>query len=403
MHVYEPLVNGRLVTIELIAVNEQFFPVRSLEKAVRKWDQYIAGAVEITQGQPVKLDLGEDRALSNKQFEEIVLRCKYSGQSAINLIVAPDFEYFKTRGRYKYESPGRNVRQTISINAKICNESASKIPLVSEEDFWSVVILHELCHALNVPARKMHAHVDGQHCAKPECVLYSRVDARSVTAGILTLGPPRGLCRLCREEILEAQKAAGGEFYDNSKYYDRFKDLIALNPGSIDAYAQAGLQYMSEKDYDKAVESLSALLEKSPEYKYPSIADGMSAMTLRAMCHYNEKNHEKALADLKQAIQITPDDPTAPNFYALILSTSSQAELRNGKVAIEAASKACELTGWNDPSHLDVLACAYAETGDFDSAVKYERQAISLSKDGSIGELNRRFEMFQNRQAFRAP
>ena len=40
--------------------------------------------------------------------------------------------------------------------------------------------------------------------------------------------------------------------------------------------------------------------------------------------------------------------------------------------------KACELSNWSEQDHLQALAAAYAENGDFDKAVKYQTQAINM-------------------------
>lgn len=45
------------------------------------------------------------------------------------------------------------------------------------------------------------------------------------------------------------------------------------------------------------------------------------------------------------------------------------------------AIRACELTKWKEPSEIDTLAAAYAESGDFDEAVKYQTQAINMKSD----------------------
>ena len=72
-------------------------------------------------------------------------------------------------------------------------------------------------------------------------------------------------------------------------------------------------------------------------------------------------------------------EPKMLNHFAWELATSPVAELRNGKWAVELATDACTSTSYKDANHLASLAGAYAETGDFDLAVKWSEKSLELT------------------------
>jgi hypothetical protein len=61
------------------------------------------------------------------------------------------------------------------------------------------------------------------------------------------------------------------------------------------------------------------------------------------------------------------------------MATCPEQSIRNGQVAIADAKRACELTKWKFGSYVDTLAAAYAEAGDFDSAIRNEEKAIGTA------------------------
>jgi hypothetical protein len=75
----------------------------------------------------------------------------------------------------------------------------------------------------------------------------------------------------------------------------------------------------------------------------------------------------------------------------------------NGQQAIKDAKDACSIMVWKDENRIDTLAAAYAEMGDFDSAVQYALQALS-TKDTSPTDtkrIQRHLELFQQHEPIR--
>ncbi|HTU24784.1 MAG TPA: tetratricopeptide repeat protein [Pirellulales bacterium] len=64
---------------------------------------------------------------------------------------------------------------------------------------------------------------------------------------------------------------------------------------------------------------------------------------------------------------------------ALILATSPDATVRNGRQAVELAEKAGEICGRNKPQVMDALAAGLAETGHFSAAVDVAEQAAAIA------------------------
>ena len=71
------------------------------------------------------------------------------------------------------------------------------------------------------------------------------------------------------------------------------------------------------------------------------------------------------------------------------------------------ATRVCELSEWESDRELVVLAAAYAEVGDFDSAVKYQLLALKIMalkkfkpSSSEFAEQNRRLELYRHQKPF---
>jgi tetratricopeptide (TPR) repeat protein len=110
--------------------------------------------------------------------------------------------------------------------------------------------------------------------------------------------------------------------------------------------------------------------------------DNADALRGRGDAYLNLGKHAEAIADFNAALETDPENDGLLNNLAWVLATSPMDDQRNGQRAIELATKACELTAYEMPHILSTLAAAYAETGEWETAIKYSEQAVEKGKDG---------------------
>ena len=70
---------------------------------------------------------------------------------------------------------------------------------------------------------------------------------------------------------------------------------------------------------------------------------------------------------------------------------------------IERATEACKLNGWTVSGHVETLAAAYAEAGDFDSAINYQNKAIELTPNDAefVKEMKERLKLYGEKKPYR--
>lgn len=119
--------------------------------------------------------------------------------------------------------------------------------------------------------------------------------------------------------------------------------------------------------------------------------------------HLANKEYDKAMANYAEAIKLNPKDTRPYERLAWVLATVPKDELRDGKKAVEYAKKACELTDWKNPDYLATLSVAFAESGDFKEAIKWQTKALEapeLEKDKGE-EYRQRLKMYENGKPYR--
>ena len=91
------------------------------------------------------------------------------------------------------------------------------------------------------------------------------------------------------------------------------------------------------------------------------------------------------------------------NTAAWILATDPDSNLRDPKTALNFAKKACELSDGKNAPALDTLAVAYAANGDFDSALRWQAQAIERGANESADEragFLQRYKLYEAKKPF---
>jgi tetratricopeptide (TPR) repeat protein len=180
----------------------------------------------------------------------------------------------------------------------------------------------------------------------------------------------------------------------NDKAIADLDQALKLDPENPAAYGIRGGAWAGKKELDKAIADFSRLIQLEPTNAWAYSSRGLALAEL--------KRFDKAIADLDRALELDPENPDALNGCAWFRATCPVATFRDGALARKTATKACELTGWQQPGLLDTLAAAHAESGDFASAVKCQSKAIELETDANEkAEFGDRLKLYKEKKPYR--
>jgi tetratricopeptide (TPR) repeat protein len=190
---------------------------------------------------------------------------------------------------------------------------------------------------------------------------------------------------------------------DYSQAIQLYDQAIQLNPKDAFAnlsrpiaYHDRGLIYDDKGDYDKAIADYSQAIQLDPKRA--------SFYHDRGLACKHKGDYDRAIADYDQAIQLEPKYAKAYDALAWLLATCPQAAFRDGKKAVENATKACDLSQWKNPYLVDTLAAACAEAGDFDNAVRWENKYLETPNlnASDAADAKSRLALYQTQQPYHA-
>lgn len=204
-----------------------------------------------------------------------------------------------------------------------------------------------------------------------------------------------------------------------------FCESIRLDPKNVGARTNLGLARSQQGDLGGAIAEFREAIRLDPHFSTAhsslgaalrvkgdlaeAIAEHREAIRLDPMdanAHNNfgialrdQGDWVGAVAEHREAVRLDPKDQDALNNLALVLADGPN-RVRDGKLAVSHATRACVLTGWKNAQYIDTLAAAYAVIGEFDQAIAFQTKALSFSNyDKKYGAAARaRLNLYQRKQ-----
>lgn len=209
-----------------------------------------------------------------------------------------------------------------------------------------------------------------------------------------------------------------------------FDKAIELNPGHADAWFNRGELKFGQRRYDDAIADYNQALRLNPNdaaayssrghakwgaQQHPSAVEDYDrairlnpknalAYTHRGLAYTEQGLYDRAAVDYRKAMELDPNLGAALQGAAWLMATCPDERFRDTKKAVEAASKALQVDGWNDYRYIDTLAAAYASAGRFDDAQSTMKEAIKHAPQENadiLRELSERMALYEQGKAYR--
>ena len=183
-------------------------------------------------------------------------------------------------------------------------------------------------------------------------------------------------------DFAEARMNLGEALLETGKFLEaagQFEKVLSANPGSVRVRDYLGQALARQGKLDAAAAEWLAAIQIDPK-------DNAARFFLGGAL-YQQGRIDEAIARWREGLAKDPDDLAILGQLAWVLATDPDAAFRNGAEALSLAQRAVGLSRELDPAVLDVLAAAYAESGDYKKASETCRRAMELAATHSEPEL----------------
>jgi tetratricopeptide (TPR) repeat protein len=179
-----------------------------------------------------------------------------------------------------------------------------------------------------------------------------------------------------------------------------FQKAAAIRPEFVEAQNNLGSSLLQKGRVDEAISHLRKALETKPDY---------------AQAHYNLGNAylqkgltDDAIGEFQKLLLLQPGSPQARASLGGIawrLATSPVASQRNGVKAVELARELERIAGNASSTTAEILAAAYAETGQFEQAAATGQRALELARKenngATVAAIQAQFNFYKAGKPFR--
>ena len=160
-------------------------------------------------------------------------------------------------------------------------------------------------------------------------------------------------------------------------------------------YSQRAAAYASQDNHHGAIADLTTAIQIDPTNAY--------VYAIRGLLYSQTGDYKSGLSDCYRAVQLATNYDVGLNNLAWLLATAPDARQRDGQKALGYAKRACELSQWKNAYCLGTLAAACAETGNFEEAIKWEKQCISIGlPEKEMLQAYKKLELFKQQIPYHA-
>jgi tetratricopeptide (TPR) repeat protein len=196
---------------------------------------------------------------------------------------------------------------------------------------------------------------------------YATVTDGNVPIVVATGDAKRKVMKLCSDASNQLRDG------DVASAKRNINEALRIDPKLWPAlYVRAEI-FAREGKYELAIQDCNEALRQNRTF--------IDAALLRANINVGRGKYAEASKEFNSLIAMRPATVTlarALSERAWFQATCPDASFRNGQQAVKDAKAACSMVAWKDEDMIDTLAAAYAESGDFDSAVRYAQQALAI-------------------------